>query len=240
MTAPRRRGESILFAFSMADEEPQRQGWFSWLRQSIWSPCEPERVDVNDGRGKFFPFLGPSSSAAGTGRQPPRGLAPDARTIRESITSDGTAAVDDERPPSPRVTGKEETQLKRQIPAIWKYLREEEGWSFANPHGWDVRGPPTGPAASGNAESGVSTQQRVGPMPQGQVCRGSSFGESHYVYLRCTNGYVGGGHLEDTAELSRVHLKAVCMPLRVSHTRASWRLDLRPLSYGGSQAGGIP
>jgi len=168
------------------DGEPQRQGWMSWLRQSIWSPCQPETVDVEDGRGKFFPFLGPSSLAARTERQTPRGAAPDARTTRVSNTSGGASATDEERPPSTRIAGGQEKQLKREIPAIWKYLREEEGWSFANSHGWDVRGPPpTVPVPSGGVESSDSSQHRTGPMPQGQVWSGSSFGERP-VYLRFT------------------------------------------------------
>lgn len=188
----------------MADGGAQRQGWFSWLQQSIWSPCQHETVDVQRGRGKFFPFLGSPSSAEGTERRPPRGsLAPEARTIRDSNRNGSTAVIDTERDLSTSTAGKEEKQLKGQIPAIWKYLREEEGWSFANPHGWDVQGPPpTARAASGDAESDDSTQQRVGPMSQGQVCKGSILGERH-VYLRCTVAVTAKyGDTQDKAVIS--------------------------------------
>lgn len=163
----------------METSEPQRRGWFSWLRPSIRAPSQPKPADargeIRQQRGQFFPFLGSNASSRRTPSRPAASI-----TSRNNSTHGGAGSVSNEErgDSTGRVAVADEKQLKREIPSIWKYLQEQEGWSFVNNRNWDVRGPgtstsaaPAAPAAGGGGGrgSGVATQNQAGPMPQAQV-----------------------------------------------------------------------
>lgn len=180
----------------------QRQGWLSWLRESVWGVSQPEPESFLEGGvpgeggrldpGMFSPpFLrgttscqkqhaaapiSSSSSGGGGSRSSNRNRGssahatrklPSNRKRRNGGDADGYGGVND---------GAAETELKRYLPLIWQYLREEEGWSFVNSHSWDVQGPAVGAVGVvSSADSGgrsESVQHESGRMPQGQVsCR---------------------------------------------------------------------
>lgn len=166
----------------MEPGEPQhREGWFSWLRPSTWAPCQPEPADTRDKtaaqRGQFFPFLG--SNAAASAR---RGCSPPASNSSWNISSvHGSAggSSGDETRGSPTQRRVDEKQLRRELPSIWRYLQEHEGWSFANTRNWDVRGPAPSTAAAEAAAAaggggrgsgdGGAVKKQAGSIPQGEV-----------------------------------------------------------------------
>lgn len=152
----------------MEAPEPQRRRWFSRFRRSIWAPSQPGTVDARDEpkqpRGEFFPFLGSNAVAAS------RPLGSNSRN--RSTHGCGDSAGSETRGASARgVTEADKKRLKREVPSIWKYLQEQEGWSFVNNRNWDVCGPAASTSAAGGdgSGSGGTAQQQAGPMPQGQV-----------------------------------------------------------------------
>ena len=66
---------------------------------------------------------------------------------------------------------REVQRLHKDLPLIWQFLRDEEGWAFVK-NTWNVRGP-VGEGSSGGGGGadcgGAEQQQQAGPMPQGEV-----------------------------------------------------------------------
>lgn len=74
---------------------------------------------------------------------------------------------------SPPARIREVRRLHKDLPLIWQFLVEEEGWAFVK-NTWDVRGP-VGEGSDCCAGTEQQQQQQAGPMPQGEVSICSSF-----------------------------------------------------------------
>lgn len=169
----------------MKASEPQRRGWLSWFRQSVWAPSQPEPASTTareqaSAAGSFFPFLKSNKLSQEARQQPQPQPTNDRSSSNESAAAaakptgrdgnrDGAGA---EKTWSARgiSADDEERQLERNLPLVWTFLREEEGWSFVDKSGGaDVRGPEVKAAHVGGGGSGGAQQDGAGPMSQGQV-----------------------------------------------------------------------
>lgn len=168
----------------------QRRGWLSWFGRAVWGVSQPEQGGGTNRTGTFFPFLRGTSSndhdqrqqvAAAPGSSSSSSISSRVRVTTNSPgNGEGKSGGDDDGETRSRASSlpgraAEMEELKRDLPSVWEYLREEEGWSFVNTHSWDVQGPAAdaaGAAPPVASERSEFMQHESGPMPQGQVgCR---------------------------------------------------------------------
>lgn len=163
----------------MEASEPQRRGWLSWFRQSVWAPSQPEPASATreeESAGTFFPFLKSSKFPQEARQQPqpqPTNDSSSEPAAAKLPTRDGdrNGAVAEKLSERGVAADEGERQLERDLPLVWTFLREEEGWSFVDKQSGstDVRGPTATAAGVGGEDSGVAQQEEAGPMNQGQV-----------------------------------------------------------------------
>ncbi|CBN80196.1 hypothetical protein Esi_0116_0082 [Ectocarpus siliculosus] len=166
----------------MEASEPQRRGWLSWFRQSVWAPSQPEPASATreeESAGTFFPFL-MSSKLPQEARQQPQphptndsSSAPAAAEKLPNSDGDRNGAVAEVVSARGVAADEEERRLERDLPLVWTFLREEEGWSFVDKQSGstDVRGPTATAAGVGGGDGGGAQQEEAGPMSQGQASR---------------------------------------------------------------------
>ncbi|CAN0121164.1 unnamed protein product, partial [Ectocarpus sp. 13 AM-2016] len=164
----------------MEASEPQRRGWLSWFRQSVWAPSQPEPVSATregESAGTFFPFL-KSSKLPQEARQRPQpqptndsSRGPAAAEKLHMREGDRKGAVAEKMSARGVAADEEERWLERDLPLVWTFLREEEGWSFVDKQSGstDVRGPTATAAGVDGGNGGVAQQEEAGPMSQGQL-----------------------------------------------------------------------
>lgn len=164
----------------MEGAEHQQIGWLSWVRQSLWgsgSPAPPADVPTatttTTTRGNDTPSRADDNSSSSSvsraemgPRRPPRS---EPRRKRTGSSSDGggekTRRVSRRRLLVGTARAEEEKRLRKNLPLIWTFFRDREGWSYVK-NTWDVGGP------AGRADGGGEVVHQAGPMPQTQVgCR---------------------------------------------------------------------
>lgn len=144
-------------------------GWWLWLRRSLVrtsaSPRQQSTDTSNNSAGQSPPVAkrgGDAGSASRNGSGALGNAASVSSWPHGSFTSTG---ADETSRVSSTMEGVQRVELLKRklrvnLPQIWTFLREREGWGFVNGSSWDVAGPSC-------RSGGVSEVAR--PIPQTQV-----------------------------------------------------------------------